>query len=529
MHNASNPVLRGFAPDPSVIHVDGWFYLANSSFEWFPTVPLYRSRNLTDWVYIGSVEHAAPGQTLRGVPDSAGIWAPALSHDGTQFWITYSIVRTFHGRQLDVETFVATTNDPTDGWNLPRRVSGHGFDPSLFHHDGKHYLLNLQSDSRPGGSRFSGILIVELNADGTATAGTPTLLLQHTELIEGPKLLHHDGWFYLVLAEGGTGTEHGVRVARSRALHDPYTLDAEPLLTSRDNPHLRLQKAGHGELVTDTQGNWFITFLAARWLSTTHGRQFPWGRETCVQSISWSDGWPRLAEGGHHPANTVTVPNSTPDAPPVPANYGRPWYSLRAPADQWAHLTEPTGPIRLRGQHDLESMFDVSLLAKPLTSRSTRFGATVDAAPRSYTDAAGIVAWYNSTSYCSLAITWSEPEQEPQSGQQWAGDGRRVVVLTVRDTDGAHVLAKTELPDQRPAALGVTINGSAIQFDLSDQPIGPPIDVGILSDDYGPLLRFTGAMIGIFAVDTVDAAFIATFQNIHRTDTHGSATAHATA
>ena len=527
---ATNPVVRGFAPDPSVIRVGEWFYLATSSFEWYPTIPIRRSRDLVEWEYIGSVEGAVPQGDLHGVPDSAGIWAPSLSHDGERFWMTYSIVRTFLGRQLDVETYISTSSAAEGRWSTPSRVSGHGFDPSIFHHDGSHHLLNLQCDSRPGGSRFSGILIVQLDADGTRTIGSPTLLLQHPTLVEGPKLFEHNGWFHLVLAQGGTGVEHGVLMARSRELLGPYELDDRPLLTSRDDTTLRLQKAGHAEFVQDAGGRWYIGHLASRWLDTVQGRQFPYGRETCVQEIVWIDGWPRLKAGGWHPADMFAAPTGDPipevhgegsvgatittdDAIGVESeaesSFGWPWRSLREPMDDWA--SRHGDGVRIRGRHGLESMFGTSLLAQPLRESRMRFSTTVDTAPSTYTEGAGIVLWYNSTSYYSLAVTWVEAYGERQHGQQWTGGGHKAVVVTARDRGGARVVATHILDHDRPIELEAHLNGPVAGFNVDGAEIGPAFDIGILSDDYGDALRFTGAMVGIYAFDVVDASFAATF------------------
>ncbi|MGN7862401.1 family 43 glycosylhydrolase [Microbacterium sp. 22303] len=514
---AVNPVIRGFAPDPSMLRVDEWFYVATSSFEWYPTIPIRRSRDLVEWEYVGSVEGAVPEGHLHGVPDSAGIWAPSMSHDGERFWMAYAIVRTFLGRQLDVETYVTTAPAAQGPWSTPARVSGHGFDPSIFHHEGAHYLLNLQCDSRSGGSRFSGILIARLNDEGTRIAQPPVLLLQHATLIEGPKLLHRDGWFHLMLAQGGTGVEHGVLMARSRELFGPYELDEQPLLTSRDDSGLRLQKAGHGELLQDEQGRWFLGHLASRWLDTAQGRQFPWGRETCVQEIEWRDGWPRLASGGWHPADTFTPPVVVGDAAPKPVPPlgapGWPWRTSRSDGTSWA-VTAPDG-LRIRGRHGLESLFGASLVAQPLRERSVQLGAIVDADPRSYTEGAGIVLWYDSTSYYSLAITWVEPDGQQQRGQQWRGEGSRAVVLTARDAIGARVLATRRLSDRKPVELVAVIDGAWAHFSVDGEPIGPSLDVGILSDDYAGGLRFTGAMVGVFAFDVVSAEFSATFRNLN--------------
>jgi xylan 1,4-beta-xylosidase len=495
-----------------MIRVGDWYYLAVSSFEWFPTIPIYRSRDLAAWDVIGSVDTAVPDGHLRGVPDSAGIWAPALSHDGDKFWVTYSIVRTFHGRQLDVETYIATTGDSANGWSAPTRVSGHGFDPSLFHHAGRHYLVNVQSDSRPGGSRFSGIVLVPLDDSGTRTDGEPTLLMTHPTLIEGPKLTYLDGWFYLLLAQGGTGVEHGVLTARSRNLTGPYELDDRPLLTSRDNRSLRLQKAGHAELFETKDGRWYLSHLASRWLDTLQGRQFPWGRETAVQEITWTDGWPRLAGGGWHPADTFETPVAlTPRSDPE----HRPWRTLREPiSTDWADETSRPGWIRVRGRHGVESLFSVSFLGLPLRDRHCHVTTTVEAAPTTFTEAAGLALWYNSSSYYLLELTWSEPDGEKQAGQQWRGEGSPVITVVARDRAEARVIAKRRVAPGRALSLAAEIVDGSARFLVDGEPFGPLLDIGILSDDYGERLRFTGSFAGIYAVDTVDARFIADFKGL---------------
>ncbi|QFR01082.1 glycoside hydrolase family 43 protein [Streptomyces phaeolivaceus] len=198
---ARNPVIRGFAPDPSLIRVGEWYYVATSSFEWFPTIPIHRSRDLAHGEYAGHVRGAAPGGSLAGVPDSGGVRAPSLSCDGDRFWVVYTIVRSVGTRYFDLDTYVSTAPAVDGDWTAPRRVVSHGFDPALFHHEGRLWLLDMQSDHRPGGERFAGIVLTELDRSTLRPLGDTHLLLQHDRLIEGPKLLPHDGWYYLVLAE----------------------------------------------------------------------------------------------------------------------------------------------------------------------------------------------------------------------------------------------------------------------------------------------------------------------------------------
>jgi xylan 1,4-beta-xylosidase len=560
MRTAVNPVVRGFAPDPSVIRVGDWYYLATSSFEWFPTIPLYRSRDLADWEPAGAVDTAVPGRSLLGVPDSAGIWAPALSHADGVFWVVYSIVRSLGTRHFDLETYLCTAPDVGGPWSEPVRLPGHGFDPSLLHHEGRHYLLNLQNDSRVGGRRFDGIVLTELDvplADGVPdlssvrVVGPTRLLLQRDNLVEGPKITVKDGWFYLLLAEGGTGVEHGVLVARSRSLTGPYEVDDVPLLTSRDDPAVPLQKAGHGELVQAPSGEWYLTHLASRPLQTPAGPRNPLGRETAVQRVVWTDGWPRLEQGGWHPATEVEVLDVTagrsgttsgrarrelgaeqPDGLDTPDRRGGvdqrgrldvapgwPWSTLREPPGDWVEaVPDRPGTLRLRGRLSAESLWQQSLLAQRLTEHRAEAEVTVDAEPTTFTQSAGLVLWYNTTSYYQLHVTWAEPEGEPQAGQQWTGDqGRRVLVLTHGHPDGAKVLATVDIADG-PVRLRAQIDGATARLwsASGDGPwtwVGPEVDFSELSDDFGPNLRFTGAFVGISAVDLVDGAFTADFSD----------------
>ncbi|WP_225890263.1 family 43 glycosylhydrolase [Streptomyces pseudovenezuelae] len=633
-----NPVIRGFAPDPSMVRVGDWFYAATSSFEWFPTIPLHRSRDLAHWSYAGHVEGAVPGGSLAGVPDSGGIWAPSLSWDGERFWVVYAIVRSVGTPYFDADTYVSTATEAGGAWSAPRRIAGHGFDPALFHDgEGRLWLLNLQNDHRSGGRRFAGIVLTELDRETLTPVGGTHLLLQHERLVEGPKLVRKDGWYYLVLAEGGTGFEHGVLVARSREITGPYELDDRPLLTSRDDPSLPLQKAGHGELVQLPDNGWVLSHLAARPLNTPAGPRCPLGRETAIQAVTWdADGWPRLRHGGTHPEVEVEVPTlreagtetqtqkggpphihpdaeadapttaapepgaesgtptppqpgaepgptpprpgrctgtpappqpCTPDAPeagratesgtPAPAETGTkastpapplpgteadalpppqpaaappqprptlphtpltwPWSTLRAAPDpSWVDTGVRAGWIRLRGRHGPESWWAHSLVARRITEHRAEAEVTVEARPSTFTQAAGLVLWYNTESYLALDLTWAEPEGEGQCGQQWRGGGRTVLSLVERDEGGTRQVAVVDVGTESAFTLGVTVEEGVACFrfvgaDGRWTPIGPGLDFTRLSDDYGSRLRFTGAMAGIHAVDLVDAAFTADF------------------
>lgn len=195
---------------------------------------------------------------------------------------------------------------------------------------------------------------------------------------------------------------------------------------------------------------------------------------------------------------------------------GWPWSTPRAYADpSWADDAVHPGWIRVRGRHGSESRWAHSLLAQRLTERRAEAEVTVEARPDTFTQAAGLVLWYDAQGYPSLDVTWAEPEGEEQRGQQWHGGGRRVLRLVERDGASTRTVAVVAVDDDAPVTPGATVDGPTARFwharDGVRTPVGEPLDFSRLSDDHGSRLRFTGAMAGIHAVDLVDATFTADF------------------
>lgn len=236
-----------------------------------------------------------------------------------------------------------------------------------------------------------------------------------------------------------------------------------------------------------------------------------------------------MRHGGVHPAVEVDVP--TRPQPPAgradPADpLDWPWSTLRGgPDPSWADTTARPGWIRLRGRHGPESRWAHSLLAQRITEHRAQAEVTVEARPSTFTQAAGLLLWYNTEAYLALDLTWAEPEGEEQHGQQWRGKGRTVLRLVEREEFGMRGVAVVDVDAEGPLALGVTVEGAEARFwyvrSGVRMPIGPPLDFTRLSDDYGSKLRFTGAMAGIHAVDLVDAAFTADFTGFRLTCTPG--------
>jgi xylan 1,4-beta-xylosidase len=518
-----NPVIPGFNPDPSFVRAGDDYYIVNSTFEWFPGVQIHHSRDLVNWRLIGHALTRRSQLDLRGIVDSGGVWAPSLSwHDG-QFWLIYTNIR-YWGKARpfkDIGIYLTTAKDILGPWSEPVVLNSIGFDPSLFHDDdGRKWLVNMEWDFRKSRHRFAGIILQEYDHGQRRLVGPTRKILEKTGILtEGPNLYKHDGWYYLMLAEGGTGWNHGISAARSRTITGPYELDPQPsVLTARDTPELALQKAGHGEIVQTPSGEWYLAHLASRPLrldpevsphKVPDGARTGWccvlGRETCIQKVEWRDGWLRLATGGTDPQADVPAPAELPETPwpaaPERDDFDTPqldvhWSSLRDPVDDsWLSLTERPGWLRLRGRDSLFSLFHQSLVAKRLTSTRCTVGTCVEFAPDHFTQMAGLICHYDTRQHYYLRVTHDEVLG-------------KVLGIVLTD-DGVY----DELPDSQIAIGGwqraflrAEIDGERLQFSASPdgaawQPIGPVLDMAKLCDDYGSTLRFTGTMIGLCAQD----------------------------
>lgn len=521
MASILNPVLRGFNPDPSIVRVGEDYYLATSTFEWFPGVQLHHSRDLVNWRLIGQALTRVSQLDLRGIVDSGGVWAPSLSYADGQFWLIYTNLRSCGaGRPFkDLTIFLTTAKDITGPWSDPIALNSIGFDPSLFHDDdGRKWLVNMIWDHRQKGvARFAGIVIQEYDHRQRRLVGPMTRILTKPVLTEGPNIYKRDGWYYLTLAEGGTGWEHGVAMARSRNLLGPYELDPQPfVVTARDALEGPLQKAGHCELVQTPNGEWYLAHLASRPVTSGGKRWCILGRETCIQKVEWSnDGWLRLASGGSTPQLNVPAPAGVKLQPwPEPAardDFNGPkldvsWNSLRVPIDEsWASLSARPGWLRLRGRDSLHSLFTQSLVAKRLQTFRSVAETCVEFAPSHFTQAAGLICYYDTRTHYYLRITHDETRG-------------KILGLVITD-DGAYQEPSdtvVAINDWKQCYLRAAIDHETLQFSASPdgkswQPIGGTLDMTKISDDYGSVLHFTGAFVGLCAQDLGYASATADF------------------
>lgn len=415
MRSVENPVLTGFNPDPSIVRVEDDYYIATSTFEWFPGVQISHSRDLVHWRVVSRPLTRYSQLDLRGRPNSGGIWAPALSYADGLFYLIYTDVRHWTGSFKDVRNFLVTAPHIEGPWSEPIYLNSSGFDPSLFHDDdGRKWLMNMLWDHRPEHNKFAGIVLQEYDPKQQRLVGPVENIFLGTELglVEGPHIYKKDGWYYLFTAEGGTFATHAETVARAKQITGPYeVMPGNPLISSARNPELRLQSAGHGSLVQHKDGSWAFAHLCRRPLP--NGRSIL-GRETALQNIVWEDGWPRLASGGQVPLDRFEAP----DLPlhPWPETPARDdfdadtlsieWQAPRVAIDEeMASLSARPGYLRLYGRESIVSLFEQSLVARPQKSFHVEASTCVEFEPEHFQQMAGLVAFYNTDSFYYLFLS----------------------------------------------------------------------------------------------------------------------------
>ena len=284
-----NPIIPGFHPDPSICRVGGDFYLVTSSFEYFPGVPIFHSRDMVNWKQIGHCLTRKSQLPLDKAGSSGGIYAPTIRHHAGRFYMVTTNV-SHRGN------FYVHTDNPAGEWSDPIWVDQPGIDPSLlFDDDGKAYFVTNGAKDHAHGNR--GAFQSEIDI-ATGKLGDCRHLWNGTggQYPEGPHVFKKDGWYYLLMAEGGTEFGHMVTIARSKNVFGPFEpCPHNPILSHRsiDTP---LQSTGHPDLVADEQGRWWIVFLACRHVG--YPKMHHIGRETCLAPVEWTkEGWPIVNSG----------------------------------------------------------------------------------------------------------------------------------------------------------------------------------------------------------------------------------------
>ena len=506
-----NPILAGFYPDPSITRVGDDYYLVNSTFCYFPGIPVFHSRDLVHWTQIGNAIDRPTQLNFAGLGLSRGVFAPAISHHDGLFYILNTCVDCGGN-------FVITAKDPAGPWSDPVWLPIDGIDTDLFFDDdGRTWVLNNgPPEGTPQYEGHRAIWIQQFDPKALKPIGPRTVLVnggvdfsKKPIWAEGPHIFRAQGRYYLITAEGGTGAGHSEVVYRSDKVLGPYVpWSGNPILTQRQldpsRPH-PVTSAGHAQFVQTPEGEWWSIFLATR---PHAGDAYNTGRETFLLPVHWQDGWPVILSGDE----TVPYVHHRPDLPPAPKpaipthgdftvrdDFNGPlkpdWLTIRNPLERW---------WRFESGH-------LILVARPqpigrLTSQPSFLGrrqqhgwATASTAmryiPQRPGDKAGLLALQSDDYFYFLGVTLQ--------------DGKTVVRLERRagpkdDPEGAVVAsAPIDLKPGAPIYLRIQVRGGLYDFSygLHDGqwiPLKRDADGEILSTKVAG--GFVGAVIGVYAV-----------------------------
>lgn len=498
-----NPIRQGMFPDPSIVRVGEDYYMVNSSFIFFPCIPISHSRDLVHWEIIGHAITNPEWAKLGDLEGGRGYWAPDISYDNGIFYITatYRLNDTggVYRRQI-----VVSSDRPEGPYSEPAYIEEDGIDPSIFHDsDGRHYML-LNRGAR----------ILELSGDCKRQISEARLLYYGSQkrAPEGPHLLRKDGWYYLFLAEGGTGAGHRITVARSRTLFGDYTPCPYNPIMRQEDEGAGIWRCGHGKPVQTQTGEWYMVYLCGRKLMRD-GEKGPGicsmlGRETALDPIRWTeDGWPLV--------NELKGPSVLQQKPDLPL-----YVPEEQPDKQWVSPREPEqDSIKIIG-----NKFFIKGSYAPLSSvharniclrRQTSFAFSAEVKmymPRlADGQEAGITCYYDENSWVCYFLGKDGDGLYIQTKEHVGTETREYAKIYIDEeagsdkntyTDGINV--KEEISESRAIELGVKTQGLERQFfaRLRNMSYESEIlkDVYYLCDEGVSMgKRFTGAMVGMYA------------------------------
>ncbi len=529
----TNPILPGFNPDPCICKKDDDFYIAVSTFEWLPGIPIYHSKDLKNWELLTHVLDDTIVD-LKKLPSAKGIWAPDLSYceKEKKFYIVYGVMNNMNARYFDIDNYIMTADNIMGPWSKPVYVHSAGFDASIFHDDdGKKYIVTLDWETRDNYEKPGVINIVEYDAKNQAIIGSPKRFWRGATdrgCIEAPRLTKHGKYYYIMCAEGGTGYNHSVTMGRSENVWGPYEPDpigaivtSQPMKSNEraDYDHLKpkyynpdslLQKSGHGSYLNLSENEAYLVHLTARPFVTDDADErsryrCTLGRETAIQKMKWTDdGWLRMADGSNLAKIEVEEPplpeykvKSIPDFDDFDSEkLGNFYYSPRISADRFCDLSSKKGWLRIRGGEALTSLNAVSLLCRRLTSVNTIITTKLRFNPEVFQQSAGLVIYYDNMNYSYLRIYYSDTLNSPAIMLQQMENGNRKQWLDER----------IAIDSNRDIYMRLIVDGRNFHFEwsydaISWQQMGPVLDTSIYSDEYCRYGEFTGTMVGVTCID----------------------------
>jgi len=495
----NNPIIPGFYPDPSICRVDEDYYLVTSTFEYFPGVPIFHSRDLVNWQQIGHVLNRPSQLDLNGIPCSRGIYAPTIRyHDGIFYMITTFVESRTGARR----NFYVTAEKPEGPWSDPHWLEdAPGIDPSLFFDDdGKvYYTANRQPPSGQEYPKHMEIYLQQLDLETNQLIGDKHSLwdgaLKNAHAQEAPHLYKVNGWYYLMIAEGGTGFTHAVTIARSKSVFGPYeSAKTNPILTHR---HLGREHAisniGHADIVETQKGDWWMVCLGSR---PYGGHYRNLGRETFLVPIIWENDWPVVNPGKGIVEEEMAFPDLNEVLWPKPLSKDdfdkdelqMQWNFIRTPHDNFWSLTERPGYLRLKLKPEaITEIVNPSFVGRRQQHKNFVASTLLEFQPEKSGEVAGLVLLQSNDYQFRMECVYDDHSSMIRLVKREAGNDH---VISQHKIDGFKLYMKVEAEGQDYSFYyGKTMD----DFRL----LASHVDGRILSTDIAG--GFVGAYIGMYA------------------------------
>lgn len=484
-----NPVLPGFYPDPSIVRVGEDYYMVTSTFEYYPGVPVFHSKNLAQWTQIGHCLTRKSQADFRTRKSSQAIFAPTIRyHDGVFYMITTDV--------WGIGNFYVTATDPAGPWSDPIIIEHGGIDPSLFFDDDGKVYVTVQR----GADYDSHAIQYEIDIETGKALTEPVVVWKGDggPWIEAPHLYKINGTYYMMSASGGTADEHREIIGKSDNPYGPFEMLPHPILTHRNLKSHPIQFLGHGDLVDDVNGNWWMVFLGVRHMDGD--RKTVLGRETFLAPVVWTeDGWP-MVDNDEGTVNLVMPADALP-APLADVNefheafvddfdqseLDHRWCGIRYIGPETYSLTERPGSLTLYGREADLNTVDITTF---IGTRQRHFETTVTTAmtfdPQQDGEEAGLSIRLRESAHYELGVKRI--------------DGQNYIVVNATTNEQTREVNKIAIDEQsvqlrivatkQNYELLYSIDGNAWQK-VSIEPTEP------LSPDTAG--GFTGVLIGMYA------------------------------
>jgi xylan 1,4-beta-xylosidase len=474
----SNPILAGFYPDPSICRVGDDYYIVNSSFSYFPGLPLFHSKDLVNWKQIGNAMNRPEQLNLDGDGVSRGLFAPDITYHKGTFYIVCTLID-------KLGNFVITAKDAKGPWSNPVALPQvNGIDPSLFFDDdNKAYVLfnSVPPDNIPMHEGHRTIRMFEFDWKNLKVTGEEKLLINGgTDMakkpvwIEGPHIFKKDGWYYLICAEGGTGYNHSEVVFRSKSIEAPFiSYENNPILTQRQLDPSRkdpVTTTGHAGFTQTKDGKWYAVFLGCRPYGDNY---YNTGRETFMAPVKWENGWPVILKGNEEvqyhypvptPSLTKTAANSFSGNVIYRDEFDQPslnnrWIFLRTVRKKWYSLSEKKGFLSTQLQPGTcAGITNPSFIAHRQQNLSCTATTSLNFNPSNEDEKAGLVIFQNEQHFYFISVTlgYSPPPDGPVSMIN--------LYKSTNDSTAMELIASQALPNHMTENIRLRITANKDQY-----------------------------------------------------------------